>query len=297
VETITTRFNGTTYGTADSVDGREINDMPNERIKDLIQILVTVETKIQSCDIAPTGSNDPDRKTKKKDHHAQAFQHLTFLMKLVTLGISHLLVATEKFPHNQLVYTDNAKAYMLKAGIDKYPFSRFTTRTQGVDSLRSTKVKTDASYTKCMVWFINIYVSWVLALTKIPLHTIKSHEFRPAQTINRDMIPKLLAWFQALIKKGTQRADENSKRGSVTFYTPKGNLKPWAQFLPILNIACNVPEVAEYRTTLLAQKHQEPTGGTRKRTEKEKDRRARNNLKSSQRRILEDSCSDSDDTY
>jgi hypothetical protein len=148
-----------------------------------------------------------------------------------------------------------------------------------------------------MVWFINIYVSWVLALTKIPMHTIKLHELRPAQTINRDVIPKILAWFQAVIKKGTSITDENSKRGSVTNYTPKSNLKPWAQFLPILNIACNVPKVAEYTTTLLAQKHQDPAGGTRKRMEKEKDRRAGKKLKSSQRQILEDSDSDSDDTY
>jgi hypothetical protein len=98
VETITTRFNGTTYGAADSVDGKEINDMPSERIKDLFRILVTVATKIQSCDTAPNGPNDPDSEAKKKDTNAQDFQHLAFPMELVTLGISHLLVATEKFP-------------------------------------------------------------------------------------------------------------------------------------------------------------------------------------------------------
>jgi hypothetical protein len=206
-------------------------------------------------------------------------------------------VATEKFPGNKLVYTDNAKAYMLKAGIDKYLFARLTTHTQGVDSLRSTKVRSDASYAKCMVWFINMYVGWVLALTKIPMHTVKSHELRPAQTINCDMIPKIIAWFQTLIHKSTSIADEKIKRGSVTVYTPKGNLEPWAQILPILNIACNVPEVAEYTTTLLAQKHQETAGGTRKRTEKERVRRNRKKLKFPQRRILEDSESDSDDTY
>jgi hypothetical protein len=111
------------------------------------------------------------------------------------------------------------------------------------------------------------------------------------------MTPKILAWFQALIQKSTSIADERGKRGSVTVYTPTGNLEPWAQFLPILNIACNVPEVAEYTTTLQAQKQHETAGGTRKRTEKEWVRRIRKKQKFPPRRILEDSDSDSDDTY
>jgi hypothetical protein len=113
------------------------------------------------------------------------------------------------------------------------------------------------------------------------------------------MIPKLLAWVPALLKKGTSIAEEKSKRGSVTVYTTKGKLKPWAQFLPILNLACNVPEDAGYSSTLLGQKNQETTRGTLKRVEKGKNSRIHKKLKVSQRRILEESEStqDSDDTY
>jgi hypothetical protein len=144
-------------------------------------------------------------------------------MELITLRISHLLKASEKFPSGRLVYTDFAKAYMLKAGIDKYLFAWFTTHTQGVDRLRSSKVKSDALYTKCMVWFINIYVGWVMALTKIPLHTITSHELRPVLTINQDMSPNSVEWFQALLRKSTLISEAKSKRGSVTVDTPKKN--------------------------------------------------------------------------
>jgi hypothetical protein len=74
-----------------------------------------------------------------------------------------------------------------------------------------------------MVWFINIYVGWVLALTKIILHMITSHELRPALMINRDMSPKILDWFQALLRKSMSILEAKSKRGSVTVYTPKKN--------------------------------------------------------------------------
>jgi hypothetical protein len=300
VEKIKVRFNGTTSGAADPVKSKEINNMPNERIKDLFRIIVTVAAQIQACDTALVEPNDPEHEEKDKDNYAQACQHLAFLMELVTLGISHLLVATEKFPGNKLVYTDNAKAYMLKAGIDNYLLTRFATHTQEVDSLRSTKVRSEASYTKCMVWFVNIYVGWILALTKIPLHAVKSTELRPAQTINRDMIPKVMAWFRALMMKSTSIADEKSKRGSVAVYTTKGTLEPWAQLLPILSIACNVHEDAEYTSTLLAQKPKESAGGSRKRTDKARVGRNPKNPKKQKfppRRILEDTDSGSDDTY
>jgi hypothetical protein len=119
---------------------------------------------------------------------------------------------------------DNAKAYMFKAGIDKYLFARFTTHTQVVDRLRSTKVKYDASYKKCMVWLINIYVGWVLALRKIPLHIITLHELRPALTINHNMSPKIIDWFQALLRKSTSIPEAKRKRGSITVYTPRKTL-------------------------------------------------------------------------
>jgi hypothetical protein len=106
-----------------------------------------------------------------------------------------------------------------------------------------------------MVCFINIYVGWVLAPTKIPLHVITSHDLRPALTINRDMSPKNLEWFQALLKKSTSISEAMSKRGSITVYTPRKTLKSWARFLIILNIAHSVLEDAKYTSTLLAQKN------------------------------------------
>jgi hypothetical protein len=286
VETINTRFHGTHYQQADPIEGDEINNMPNEQIKDLFRILVTTATRIQDCDIVPTGPDDPDRERKRRDASAVAFQHLTFLMELITLGISHLLKASEKFPGGKLVYSDNAKAYVLKAGIDKYLFTRFTTHTQGVDRLRTGKTQSDASYMKCLVWYINIYVGWVLAMTKIPLHMITTQELRPALTINREMSPKVREWFRELIRKSTSISEPRNKRGSVTVYTSKKTLKPWARFLPILNIACSVPEDTDYTSTLLAQKNQEHTGGTRKRVGID-DRVPRK--KKLQRRALDDS--------
>jgi hypothetical protein len=220
-----TAFHGTQYEKADPIDGEEISTMPNEQVKDLFRNLVTAATKIPACKIVPTGPIDPYREKHKRDTNAVAFQHLAFIMDLISLGISHLLIASTNFPGVKLVYSDNAKAYMLKAGIDNYLFARFTTHTQGVDRLQSTKVKYDTSYTKCMVWFINIYVGWVLALTKIPLRMITSNELRPALTINHDMSSKILEWFQALLRKSTSFSEAKSKRGSVTVYTPRKTLK------------------------------------------------------------------------
>jgi hypothetical protein len=147
-----------------------------------------------------------------------------------------------------------------------------------------------------MVWFINIYVGWVLALTKIPLHMVTSHELRPALTINCNMIPKILEWFQAKQKKRKSVLDKQIKRGTITVFTPKLTLKPWARFPPILNMACSVPDDAEYTSTLQAQKFQDSTGGTRKRMSKDKGYRVQKKKKKQQQRILEDS-ENSDDTY
>jgi hypothetical protein len=129
VETLTARFHGTQ---SDPINGEEINRMPNEQVKDLFRFLVTFGTKIQACDIVPTGPNDPDREIKNRDKNAVAFQHLALLMQLITLGISHLLKASKKFPRGKLVYSYKSKANMLKTGIDKYLFAQFTTHTQGV---------------------------------------------------------------------------------------------------------------------------------------------------------------------
>jgi hypothetical protein len=73
VETITPRFHGTQCEQSDRIDGEEINRMPNEQVKDLFRILVTASTKIQTCDIVQTGTNDPDREKKKRDTNAVAF--------------------------------------------------------------------------------------------------------------------------------------------------------------------------------------------------------------------------------
>jgi hypothetical protein len=126
VETINTRFHGSQYGKADPTDGDKINAIPNERVKDFFQTLIKAVTTIQECDIISTGSNDPDRDLKRRDTYAVGFQHLVFLMELVTLGISHLLLPTDKSQSGKLVYTNNSKAYMLKAGIDKYLYTPFT---------------------------------------------------------------------------------------------------------------------------------------------------------------------------
>jgi hypothetical protein len=83
------------------------------------------------------------------------------------------------------------------------------------------KVKEVALYTKCMAWFINIYVGWVLALKKIPLNMVTSHELRPALTINRNMNPKILEWFQDLLKNSMMISEAKSERGTVTVFTPE----------------------------------------------------------------------------
>jgi hypothetical protein len=131
VEVTHSRFNGSLYGKADPIKSDEINEMHNERIKDLLRILVSSATKMQTCDVLAIGPDDPDREIKHRDSTAQAFQHLAFLMELVTLGLSHLLAATEKISEVKikLVYTDNVKAYQLKAGIDKYLCARFMSHT------------------------------------------------------------------------------------------------------------------------------------------------------------------------
>jgi hypothetical protein len=102
VEAVNSRFHGWQYGTATPVDGDQINTMPNERVKDLFQTLTKTATKIQEFDILPTGPNHPDRAVKRREPMAVDVYHLAFLVELVTLGISHLLIATETFPGGKL---------------------------------------------------------------------------------------------------------------------------------------------------------------------------------------------------
>jgi hypothetical protein len=67
----------------------------------------------------------------------------------------------------------------------------------------------------------------------------------------------------------TSISNAKRNRGGVTVYTPEKTLKSWARFLPILNLACSVPEDADHTSTLLAQNIQEITGGLRKRVAKD----------------------------
>jgi hypothetical protein len=95
---------------------------------------------------------------------------------------------------------------------------------------------------------------------------------------------------------GTSILEGGIKRGSVRAFTEQRTLKPWARYLPIVNIACNAPEDADHTSTLQAQKVQETTGKARKRTGKNKANDTTQPKKNARRHALMDSES-SDDSF